>query len=295
MNTNDTETKEEAEELDASIVEEFLSGDEGLLSEEGGHPLQVLQQLRPLVDELIRKNRELEREVRQKNRLKVLGEMASCLAHEVRTPLSSVRLNLERLQKKLSVGEEEEELMSKVDQGLSRVQNIVEDILTYSREIDPIMVRFSWNGMIEDVFDQLEAIFHRYDSDVKRAFADELPYAHGDREKISRVHENVIRNAIQAAGDEGTVTIQTRLISKDDEEERYFETVVLDDGPGIPEEIQEKLFVPFHSKKTRGTGLGLAISHRIVKAHDGEISGENREDGGARFTIRIPVTNQQSE
>lgn len=280
--------EQEREEEPSSLVEDFLSENESLLNEDVDHPLQVLAQLRPLVNELIRKNKKLEREVRQKNRLKVLGEMASCLAHEVRTPLSSVMLNLERLEEKVDDEGKEAELMDKVEGGLTRVQHIVDDILTYSREIDPIVVRFSWPEMIDQVIEQLEAPIEQHETNIQLDVNRDMPWIHGDHEKISRVHENVILNAIQATGSEGTVWVSASLM-EDEGTGKVAQTIVRDDGPGISEEIQEKLFTPFHSQKTRGTGLGLAISDRIVRAHGGEIAGENRSEEGAKFTIRIPV------
>jgi two-component system nitrogen regulation sensor histidine kinase NtrY len=106
-----------------------------------------------------------------------------------------------------------------------------------------------------------------------------------DPEQMKRVLINLIDNSIQAMGGEGTITIGTRHIP----ERGVFRIQVADDGPGIPEEDRDKLFLPYVSTKHRGTGLGLAIVNRIISDHAGTIRVEQNTPRGAAFVIEIPA------
>ncbi len=302
-NSSKQESLEERSERDESIakalealeemepvLEETVEGGSELSGEDFFEPFLLLGKLKPLVRDLIEKNRKLEREVRQKNRLKVLGEMASCLAHEIRTPLSAVHLNLDRLREKTDNNADVRELVDRIDDGLQNVQDLVNDILTYSRDIDPIPSRFHWQDLVDDVLEGLSRKKKKNGVQVDVDIDDELPPVRGDREKLQRVLNNVVLNAMQAVGEDGRVFVRSWGPGDDEDGRERFRTEVVDNGPGIPDEIMDQLFTPFESKKTKGTGLGLAIASRIVKAHNGSIRGENRsEEQGARFVFDLPL------
>jgi two-component system nitrogen regulation sensor histidine kinase NtrY len=106
-----------------------------------------------------------------------------------------------------------------------------------------------------------------------------------DPEQIKRVFVNLFDNAIQAMDGKGTITVRTSSIH----DGKSFQVEISDQGPGIPQEDREKMFLPYFSTKRRGTGLGLAIVNRIISDHDGSVRFEDNSPRGSRFVIELPV------
>ncbi len=112
-----------------------------------------------------------------------------------------------------------------------------------------------------------------------------LPRVRIDPEQIKRVVVNLVDNAVEAMGRRGSITLETRH----DPANHVVRLVVSDDGPGVPPEDRDKLFMPYYSTKRRGSGLGLAIVRRIVAEHGGSIEVGDNDPRGARFTIELPA------
>jgi len=118
-----------------------------------------------------------------------------------------------------------------------------------------------------------------------------LPKIMGDKEKLGQVFLNLIMNAIQAVSSKGTVILQTNFLA----DQNLVEASVIDDGTGIPDDYRKSIFDPFFTTKDMGTGLGLSICHSIIEQHNGSITAENVEGGGARITVRLPVMQDERE
>ena len=112
--------------------------------------------------------------------------------------------------------------------------------------------------------------------------SDPDPVAHADPEALKRAFLNILLNAVQAQPDGGEVGVSIVV------EDTVIWVVVEDRGPGFSDEAMASLFRPFHTTKTRGSGLGLATTKGLIERHRGELSVENRPDGGARVSIRMP-------
>jgi signal transduction histidine kinase len=119
----------------------------------------------------------------------------------------------------------------------------------------------------------------------ERAFAPELPCVRVDPHQLKRVFINLVDNAIEAMAGRGTIRIATEL----DRPSSRVRISIADDGPGIAEDVREKLFVPHFSTKKRGSGLGLAVVSRIVQEHQGTIRVEPNEPQGSRFVVELPL------
>jgi signal transduction histidine kinase len=237
-----------------------------------------------LTCELEVKNRELAR----KNRLADLGQMASHIAHEVRNNLVPVTLYMSLLRRRLAGDLGSRDVLDKISAGFTEVDACVNDLLHFTAERDPkremIDVCRLANEVLASVAPQLAAQGIVATVDCKTA-----PRVLADREMLRRVLLNLALNAIDAMPDGG------RLFISANEGFRGFELEVADTGAGLCDEARRRAFEPFFSTKSHGTGLGLAIVERIAEAHGGACLAQNCPDGGAAFTLRIPVRQRVME
>lgn len=219
------------------------------------------------------------------------AEVARRLAHEVKNPLTPIRLAAERLKFKLSGGLDEER-RSLLDKA---TQTIVSQVDALKRLVDAFG-DYAHTPALEletvDVEAVIREVVDLYTSgDMAVKFELDLSAAtrgiQGDPDRIRQVLHNLIRNA-QEAHPDGRPRIRIATGISEGDGSRWLELVLEDDGPGIPEAMMERLFEPYVTSKTRGTGLGLAITRRIVDEHGGQIRAENSATG-ARVTILFPL------
>ncbi len=215
-------------------------------------------------------------------------EVAQRIAHEIKNPLTPIQLSAQRLRKKFfekapdfeQVFDESTEV---IVNEVGSLKHMVDEFSKFARMPAPRMAKESLHDVIRDVV----ALYKAAHRDVEFAVEldETLPPVSLDREQIKRVFVNLLDNAVQAMGHKGKVSIATRFDAK-----RHRVTVdVADDGAGINPEDQEKLFVPYFSRKRTGTGLGLAIVRRIITDHDGQIRAANNQPKGALLTFELPV------
>ncbi|HKW86991.1 MAG TPA: ATP-binding protein, partial [Nitrospiraceae bacterium] len=215
-------------------------------------------------------------------------EVAQRIAHEIKNPLTPIQLSAQRLRKKFfekapdfeGVFNESTEVIVNEVNGLKRM---VDEFSKFARMPAPQMARES----LHDVIREVVALYRGAHRDVEWILdlEETLPMLNLDREQINRVFVNLFDNAIQAMNQKGRLWVTTRYDTK-----RHKAVVsVADEGVGINPEDQEKLFVPYFSRKRTGTGLGLAIVRRIITDHEGQIQAGNNQPKGAVFTFELPV------
>ena len=215
-------------------------------------------------------------------------EAARRIAHEIKNPLTPIQLSAERILKKFresspDLGRVLEEGAAAIIAEVSSLKAMVDEFSRFARVPAVSPAPNDLKGIVESAL-SLYVGTHpgiRFDRDLDPTPARALL----DPEQMKRVLINLIDNSIQAMGGEGTITIGTRHIP----ERGVFRIQVADDGPGIPEEDRDKLFLPYVSTKHRGTGLGLAIVNRIISDHAGTIRVEQNTPRGAAFVIEIPA------
>ncbi|NKB82741.1 MAG: HAMP domain-containing protein [Nitrospirales bacterium] len=215
-------------------------------------------------------------------------EVAQRIAHEIKNPLTPIQLSAQRLRKKFF--EQAPDFQDIFDQSTGVIVNevtslkcMIDEFSKFARMPGPRMMKESLHEVIEQVI-TLYAGAHR-DIEFILSLEDDLPPVNIDREQIRRVFVNLFDNAIQAMDQKGKVWVATAV----NQERRHVRVTVADEGHGIRQDDQPKLFVPYFSKKRTGTGLGLAIVHRIVRDHNGSISAANHRPKGAVFTIELPI------
>ena len=171
--------------------------------------------------------------------------------------------------------------MDKIANGVGRLESIVSQVLYFTREIRANPIQCDLAELIRETIDIARA--RKPDSAVRivAAGAESLS-AVFDPNLLSQALLNLLINAMDACGEEGTVTVRYAASGKSRVKIRIEDT-----GPGLPADVIDKVFDPFFTTKDHGTGLGLAIVNRVAEAHDGTIEARNKDEGGAIFELKF--------
>ena len=224
-----------------------------------------------------------------------LSILADGLAHELRTPLSTISLNLQLLQEELQtvVGSEPATLDGKAEATLKRVcvlqkeirrlEEILSDFLRFAKGGSLELLEQDINQVVDEVIDFIAPEAKRNGIEVVRDYAPDLPIVRLDTGLIKQAILNIIINAQQAMPQGGRLSVSTS------HKEGHVHIGVTDTGTGIPRRHQDKIFQAYFSTKKKGTGLGLPTARRIVEGHGGSISVESTEGKGSSFIIRLPL------
>ncbi len=218
-------------------------------------------------------------EIRRTDQLALLGGMAARVAHQIRTPLSTIRGLLELLQADLPAGDSSKEYMERIIQAVDRQDRLVENLLTLSNPEPESCHAVSIPALIEDVLGMLPA-----DPRVRVSSAASLAPAWGDAFRLSEVFTNLIQNALEATPPDGRVDVRMEPGAPG-----RVRVSVRNTGTGIPAEVRERMFQPFFTTKSRGTGLGLAIARQIVEAHHGNLGVTSDGVSEATFVVDLPT------
>ncbi|HZZ29579.1 MAG TPA: HAMP domain-containing sensor histidine kinase [Pirellulales bacterium] len=214
--------------------------------------------------------------------------MASHVAHEVRNSLVPVALYLSLLRRRLSEDAMNRELLDKLAAGFTSLDATVNDLLHFTAERDPVRRAVAVRKLIEEVLQslapQLEAQQIAVELDVPS-----VHFVFADGDMLRRCVLNLSLNAIDAMPKGG------QLIITSYSGPQGFELEIADSGPGLSDTVRHRIFEPFFTTKSNGTGLGLAIVCRIVEVHGGDLTARNCPEGGAAFTLRIPVKQHTME
>jgi PAS domain S-box-containing protein len=230
--------------------------------------------------------RKLEQQVVQSERLAAMGAMIGGVAHELNNPLTSI-LGMSELLQDTVTNETSRKQLAMMQQQARRAADIVQNLTYFSRPPAPGKSKINLVELVDRTLN-LHAYSLRKNNIAIDFLKEQVPYALGDPHQLMQVFLNLIVNAEQAireARDKGTLRI--RLGREDSAVWVSFH----DDGPGIPKENLPSIFDPFYTTKRpgRGTGLGLSICKSVMKEHNGSVEAANAADGGAVFTVTLPV------
>lgn len=242
----------------------------------------LLGEVGRLRQELEHKNRELER----RERLAALGQMAAGLAHEIRNPLGGIQLYAALLAKELSDSPKRLETVEKIQRGVRMLDGLVGDVLSFANPSEPQRSRVGLGTVLNEVVELIGPRLRQADTRLRIADTCHSIDVWADPRQLQQMLMNVLLNGLEAAGKGGWVNVSARASHEAD---AWAEIRVADSGPGISPELRERIFNPFFTTKDTGTGLGLAIVHQLVEAHGGSITVGRHPEGGAVFTIRLPM------
>jgi two-component system CheB/CheR fusion protein len=220
-----------------------------------------------------------EARLREQEALTQLGQLAAVVAHEVRNPLAGLRGSLQILESRLPKGMREREIIAPMIQRIDGLSKTVEDILLFARPQPPRLRPVEVRTIIADAVASARAAA----PDICRvSITGNDALIRADPDMLRAVLLNLILNASQASN--GQVV---EIVTSVDQGQGHVE--VRDRGPGIPDEVREKIFAPFFTTKSSGTGLGLPIVKRLMEVQGGEVSLRARDGGGTVAEIVLPV------
>jgi two-component system sensor histidine kinase PilS (NtrC family) len=268
-----------------------------VLSTEERGPVRIGLSSSALVDELdetvghvvnfqdLTRLHELTQRVRRNERLAALGGLAASVAHEIRNPLAAISGSAELLAS-LSLEDDDARLLSVIRRESHRLSRLVDDLLAFTRPRPPQTRPVDLAQATREACDAIGtdpavaeiAIRH----ELRGEPGDEPPRAELDSAQLSQVLWNLLRNAAEALQGKGSIVVAVTP------GERVHTIEVIDDGPGIPSEVLERVFDPFFTTKEAGTGFGLAIAHRVVEDNGGTIVCRSRPGEGCTFTLEFP-------
>jgi two-component system nitrogen regulation sensor histidine kinase NtrY len=216
------------------------------------------------------------------------GEVARKLAHEIKNPLTPIQLSAQRIRKAHLKGASDFDKV--LDEGTEAIvgevealKNLVDEFAQFARLPAANLAPASLHEVIEQALSLYDGLFT--DVRIDRRLDAEVPSLRLDADQMKRVLINLVDNAIEATDQRGRVVISTEF----DRAHGRVRLGVSDDGPGVPPQDRDRLFVPHFSTKRRGSGLGLAIVSRIVQEHQGVIRVEENRPHGARFVVELPA------
>jgi signal transduction histidine kinase len=243
-----------------------------------------------LIQDLSPTNR-IKADIRQLDRLASVGTLAAEMAHEVRNAMVAVRTLVDLLIEK----NPEADLSATARREIERIDTIVGQVLNYSRNSPPVFKQASVHTVIEQSLTMMKPRFKGRNITVVSRLEAAPDTVHGDEHHLNQAILNLLLNASDAVNGEGTVSVETDLItgpgdgSVPSASKPQVRIRVQDSGAGIPSESLPHLFEPFFTTKQDGNGLGLAITRRIVHEHRGHISAESPPGRGATFQILLPA------
>jgi two-component system sensor histidine kinase HydH len=237
--------------------------------------------------------RELEQTVTRLDRLATIGTLSASMAHEIKNALVAVKTFVDLLLEK----NKDAELATIVGREMNRVNSIVRQLLKFASPTVPTHATVRLHDVLEH---SLRMVQHQLDGkliSINRSFNAAPDAVQGDDCQLEQVFVNLFLNAIEATGDNGTLTVATELVAKPPHdsalaqppEPPHVRVIVADTGVGIEPDHIERMFEPFFTTKANGTGLGLPITKRIVQEHNGLITVQSEPKKGTTFSILLPA------
>jgi nitrogen-specific signal transduction histidine kinase len=240
---------------------------------------------------------QLEERERLRDRLVALGEMAAAIAHEVKNPLAGIEVMAGLLKRQVGDSPDAQSILNDIISEAKMANQIVHEALEFVRPIRLQVEHTSIGDVLQNAVNLAESKVPRRDISLTMTVAEGLPPIQGDQHQLCQLFTNLLINAFEALEGRGTVDVSARegLAEEDahaptgDGQTRTVVVDVVDNGPGVPRELRDRIFNAFFTTKPQGSGLGLAIVRKVVDAHDGRIDIQTGTSG-TRFSVTLPVS-----
>jgi signal transduction histidine kinase len=238
------------------------------------------------MNETSRQLKATQEELIRKERLAILGQFSGNISHELRNPLGVIDSSIYYLQMRLNEKDEKiHQHLDRISQSVKSAITIIENLLNLTRMNKPVLTRYSLTNLLTDCIKTCKI---PDTIKVVEDFPETEILVKAEKEQIRMVIDNLIKNAVAAMNEKGTLTIMARKI-----EEAEVEISFIDTGTGINLDNLNQVFLPLFSTKAKGIGLGLSISKMIVENHGGKITGESEPGKGTKFSIRLPLIREK--
>lgn len=246
---------------------------------------------------------QMEERERLRDRLASLGEMAAGIAHELKNPLAGIEVMVGLLRRQVPDSPDAQALLADILSEAKLANSIVVEMLEFVRPARLQVEQTDIPEVLHQSITNAESKVPRRGTEVVIDVSPSLPLVDGDSSQLCQVFSNLLTNAFEAVNGKGRVVMRATLEAIDqdpafgaDAPEPLQAVVieVIDDGPGVPAQLSDRIFNPFFTTKTTGTGLGLPIVRKIVDAHDGRIDLTSEPGKGTRFRVTLPVSSKSS-
>jgi nitrogen-specific signal transduction histidine kinase len=241
---------------------------------------------------------QVEERERLRDRLASLGEMAAGIAHELKNPLAGIEVTAGLLRRQVPDSPDAQSLLADIISESKLANAIVVEMLEFVRPIRLQVDRTDIAEVLQQAVTIAEGEARRGEIVLRLDVQPELPVIEGDFHQLCQVFTNLLINAFEALQGHGRIDI--RAVAEVVESDPVFTADtppipaivvdVMDDGPGIPAELSDRIFVPFFTTKPKGSGLGLSIVRKIIDAHEGRIDLSSGADTGTRFRVTLPIS-----
>jgi signal transduction histidine kinase len=220
----------------------------------------------------------------QDNKLQMLGKLTASLLHEIRNPLSAVKLNLDYLNMlQDEMNDEIRDSVNSCNDAVERMEFLVNNLLDFARKSQNCFEIGDINVITENALEILQGALQKRTITIEKQLDLSLPNFYFDRNKVLQVFINLISNATEAVNAHGIIKVSTYRENQDNNEKLVWQ--IEDNGVGIKEEDQKKIFNDFYTSKETGTGLGLSVCKRIIDEHSAKITLSSEFGKGTRFRL----------
>ena len=224
----------------------------------------------------------------------VLGDYTSAFAHDIRNPINNISLGIQRINNKFPAEDPMREVIAGIQNDCTRLNHLMESFLTYARSSDLHLEEIEIGPFLKKTLDRWHPRLSNAHISSYLHIGEKVDKIKGDPRALDRVFTNLISNAVDAMSASGDSLAINAELNTSSADLPMVEITVSDNGPGIPDDMKERIFEPFVSTSQKGTGLGLAITKEIVTAHKGSIK-VNSFPGGTNFIVSIPAINGDSK
>jgi len=223
----------------------------------------------------------------QHEKLASIGRMAATIAHEIRNPLTSVKLNIQKVAEEEHFAETVKAHLGLSLEGIDQIERFIKELLNFTRVQELVLEHWPVEQIVDESLKMINDTLDQKKIVVEKAFGGDLPAVLADADKMRQVFLNVLRNAHEAVGAGGKISIACDTVSEGGR--RMVRVRIADNGPGIAEKDRPNIFEPFYTTKPSGFGLGLANARKIVEQHNGTIGVGKKRGRGSVFVILIPA------
>ncbi|MEM5786644.1 MAG: ATP-binding protein, partial [Syntrophobacteraceae bacterium] len=218
-------------------------------------------------------------------------QLAAGVAHEIRSPLTSLKMFLESMEAEMDISPLYDEDLHVAMAQVERMESTINRFLNFARPQDPLFSEFEAGELIKDALLVARPRAMQQETVIATEIADALPLLSGDRKQLGEALLNLIINGLEATmcGSRIAISASMSLQHSPEESSECIKIDVTDSGPGIDSELIPKLFDPFYTTKATGTGLGLSIVYSTIVRHGGQVGVDSRLGQGTTFSLLIPV------
>ncbi|MFT4940800.1 MAG: two-component system sensor histidine kinase FlrB [Paraglaciecola sp.] len=231
--------------------------------------------------------RHLQQRIGHLQKLSSLGKMVASLAHQIRTPLSAAMLYAANLSNNTLSKDARRQFGDKLLSRLRDLESQVNDMLLFAKSgTEQVVTEISMNSLMCEVQSAAEVMLSRQQAKITLTLPEPDMHILGNKTALVGALQNLIHNALEIKPQNAHIGLRA---SRDLHDPEWLNLCVTDNGPGIPTDKLEKIFEPFYTTRSQGTGLGLAVVKTVAQSHHGKVSVSNLADGGACFTLRLPI------